>query len=158
MTITFPQPGCTLTLKEDWQVELDWRDRNLRMLKAFNLTGMAEDQGRRWVWKKGTDGNPNEYVQQFTRKTVRNKLFMDDEGNYVPVLITFPEGTTFIISRFNQGQVNGCRYAVRSVDLKCSGSSKKGIKNLLIQIDYDQFDGMPATVEWPDPKVEDDGL
>lgn len=143
MTVNVPQTGSTLTITEDWQVQLKWVDRNLRMLKAFKLTGMVE--AYRWTEEKVTPDGKSETVERVQRKTIPNKLFMDDNGRFVPVNVTFPSGTSFTLVRYDMGFKNST-YCIRTIDLKCSGSEKKGIKGLMIQIPLREFNGMPATI------------
>ena len=138
-SILIPQNKQELTLSEDWSVELQWIKRNLRMLAKYNLTGMKEVDrysGARW------DAEEKKYVHQTVvrNETVPNKLFMDYEGNYTPVEITFPKDTIFIVSRYHYNNQTG----IDSVEFKCSGSPKKGIKGLCIQVKLDKLNGMPV--------------
>lgn len=160
MTILIPQAGCILTLSDDWSIEVDWRKRNLRMLKAFKLTGMVVT-GKRGYYIEEDDGKMR-YEQRDARETVPNKLFMDDEGNYNPVLLTFEKGTEFELSRFRKGwvadrfQTDGVWYdcardgAITEIDIKCIESPMKGIKGLCLQFDCEGLNGMPAIISnWP---------
>ncbi len=144
-TICIPQNGSVLTLLEDWNVTLNWWKRNLRMLAKFNLTGMKEVCAY-----TGVTWNPEEQAyQSYThrrRETVPNKLFMDYQGNYTPVEVTFPKDTKFILSRFNYSNSNG----ISSVDLKCLESGKPGIKGLCLQLPLEDFNDAKVSIEWPD--------
>ena len=124
MAFSIPNHDDLLTLTDDWQVVLEWRDRNLRMLKAFKLTGMVKDP----------------YYNQ--NKTVPNKLFLGDDGEYTPVQVTFSKGTMFTLSRYIYGYSG-----IYLVDLKCAGGGeKKGIKGLCLQLPLAEFEKMEASI------------
>lgn len=141
-TIFIPQNGDELTLTEDWQVELEWVKRNLRMLAKFKLTGMKEVEIHTYAkW----DAEQKKYVPgtRTRNETVPNKLFMDYDGNYTPAQVTFPAGTTFRLSRYHYTNHAG----ISMVEFKCSDSPMKGIKNLCIQVPLDQLNGMSCEID-----------
>jgi hypothetical protein len=154
MKILIPQSTSHLTLTEDWNVEVDWRQRNLRMLKAFNLTGMKVT-GQRGYYIEQEDGSYG-YEQRNVRETVPNKLFMDNDGNFTPVSITFEAGTVFELSRYNSGTLylneDGntvyINKAILSVDLKCIGSPMKKIKGLCLQLPVESLTNMDVEVSY----------
>jgi hypothetical protein len=122
--LPIPNHGDTLTLTDDWQVRVEWWERNLRMLAAFKLTGMVEST----------------YYGRTTRHTVANKLFLGEDGKYTPVEITFPKGTTFTFGRYVLQQ----KKWVNWIEIKCSGSSKPKIKGLGLHLYLEDFSTMPA--------------
>lgn len=135
------QSGEIFTLAEDWQVELSWDQSNLRMLAAFNLTGMKRTEvGYRIKYdSEGTvlrhsDGR-YVYDPVYQNRTVVNPIFKDYEGNATPALVTFPTGTKFLISKYSTGNKGHIYY----VSLKCMDSPQKGIKNRCMVLGLDAF-------------------
>jgi hypothetical protein len=144
-TICIPQSGEIFTLREDWQIELDWDHSNLRMLAAFNLTGMKRvevgsnikytDEGR-----PARDVNGQyQFEPVYQNRTVVNPIFKDYEGNTTPALVTFPKGTQFLVSKYATGR----RGHIFSVSLKCMGSPRKGLKTRCMILDLDVINGAP---------------
>jgi hypothetical protein len=144
--IYIPQVGMIFTLLEDWEILVPWFDRNLRMLSAFKLTGMRETKKTRYVYDYDSRKPLEEEYTE--RKTVANPIFRDNDGKFQPALISIPEGTIFNLTKYHtsyQGRVN-------RVGIKCVSSSKKGIKNLCMELPLSEFNKLNASFVMPPEK------
>ena len=141
--VYIPQVGMIFTLLEDWEIDVPWFDRNLRMLAAFKLTGMRETKKIRYVYDKlSRKPFEEEYIE---RRTVANPIFRDNEGKYQPALINIPVGTIFNLTKYHtgyQGRIN-------RVGIKCVISTKKGIKGLCMELPLSEFNKLKANFEIP---------
>jgi hypothetical protein len=143
--LNIPNVGMLITVIEDWEILVPWFERNLRMLAAYKLTGMSETAKIHYSYDAETRKPKKEQI--FERKTVKNPLFKDFEGNYEPALIVIPSETKFTLTKYHTGYQG----RIIKVGIKCAESPKKGIKGLCLELPLEEFNKMIA--EFTEPKV-----
>lgn len=112
-SVFIPEVGMSYRITEEWKPMLEWVDRNLVLFRNLKLTGTKKiSVGSYFKYdpKTGThlkDAN-GAYIreEQFMNRTVPNPLFKDDNGNYAPVMITFPVDTVLELTKYKTGYNN----------------------------------------------------
>jgi len=146
MPATFiPQVGKQYELTAEWTTDLSWAKRNLVLLRNLKYTGKkAQLVGKYYVYNKTTgqidyDENGKAIVEErFINKTVPNPLFKDDEGNMVPVSVSFPKNSVIELTKYHTSY-NGYISFVWLKVITCSDSRFTG---RCIEVNLEQFNGV----------------
>lgn len=99
MLFFLPSIDSEYVLEEDWSFEIGWND-NLTFLKQYGITKTVTVTAKKWDYIEfplRTDPPSTVHrsiqVDYQKRETVRNKMFMDDNGEMTDVMITLQKGT-----------------------------------------------------------------
>ncbi len=108
--VFLPTVGSFYRVTEEWKPMLHWVDRNLVLFRNLKLTGTKKiSTGIHYKFDPKTlsplKDDKGVYVREevFVNRTVANPLFKDDNGNYAPVMITFPVDTVLELSKYKIG-------------------------------------------------------
>lgn len=142
--VFIPEVGMSYRVVEEWKPMLDWSDRNLVLFRNLKLTGTKKiSTGTYFKYDPKThtpirDEN-GAYIREeaFVNRTVANPLFRDDDGNYAPVMITFPVDTVLELTKYKTGYNNDI-YAVWWKITNCPDA--RYIKRV-ISVEPDQMTG-----------------
>jgi len=145
MAVVFiPEVGHSYRVQSEWKPELDWTQRNLVLFRELKLTGTKEvSLGSYYKYdfvsgKILTDDNGNYIREERTMKrTVPNPLFQADDGEMVPVTITFPQDTVFELRQLKTGHNN----TIREIWCKIVSCSDKRFTKRVFSITVEQMNG-----------------
>lgn len=142
--VFMPEVGCRYKLVEDWVTDLGWGKRNLVLLRHLKYTGTKKVSLGKYYKYDFTTGRPvldeaGNYIleEAHANRTVPNPLFRDDNGDMVPVSVTFPQGIVVELSSFRTGY-NG---KVHMVWMKVVESSDKRYKERVFEVSVADFNG-----------------
>ena len=140
--VFMPQVGQLYRLTDEWKPMMDWDDRNLVLLRNLKFTGTKEvSLGSYYRYDTSTGkmeldehGKPVR-EERTMNKTVRNPLFRADDGEMVPVMVTFPKDIVLELTCFK------CSYnnKIRSVWMKVHTSPDKRFLKRVFCVSVDEF-------------------
>lgn len=103
--VFIPEVGWIYEIKEEWKPMLEWETRNLVLLRTLGLTGTKKvsmgfyydyDHVNNTI-RRDENGVPVR-KESIMNKTVPNPLFRGDDGEMVPVMVTFAPGTKLALT------------------------------------------------------------
>lgn len=145
MTSVFiPQVGNKYRLLQDWKPMLSWASRNLVLFRNLKLTSTKQVSiGSYYEYDTTTSqykrDETGKYIvkENIVNRTVPNPLFKNDEGEFTPVMITFPEGIVMELTCFKTGYNN----VIREVWFKITDASDKRFKDRVLSVSVDELNG-----------------
>lgn len=133
--VFIPEVGSLYRVAEEWKPMMEWDDRNLVLFRNLKLTGTKKISiGSSYKYDRET-GAPvrdenGQYIREenFINRTVPNPLFQDDNGDFAPVMITFPVDTVLELTKYKVGY-NGAIWATWWKIMECS--DKRYLKRVI---------------------------